>query len=174
MELVEIMRHRRSVRTYTGETIAEEKLEKILQAALLSASGRAKRPWEFIVVREKETLEKLSHCRDHGAAMLAGADCAIVVFGDEEATDVWTEDCSIAMANMYLMADALGVGCCWIQGRGRVAEDGQTTEDYIRQLLGVPENYRLEATMSLGMPAEHGPAYNLDELQWEKVHQEKF
>ena len=174
MELLEIMRHRRSVRTYTGETIAEEKLEKILQAALLSASGRAKRPWEFIVVREKETLEKLSHCRDHGAAMLAGADCAIVVFGDEDATDVWTEDCSIAMANMYLMADALGVGCCWIQGRGRVAEDGQTTEDYIRQLLGVPSNYRLEATMSLGMPAEHGPSYNLDELQWEKVHQENF
>ena len=83
MELLEIMRHRRSVRTYTGETIAEEKLEKILQAALLSASGRAKRPWEFIVVREKETLEKLSHCRDNGAAMLTGADCAIVVFGDE-------------------------------------------------------------------------------------------
>lgn len=176
-KLLEIMAHRRSVRTYTGETVSEGNIERILQAAVLAASGRAKRPWEFVVVRDKEKLEKLSHCRDHGAAMLAGADCAVVVFGDEEKTDVWTEDCSIAMANMYLMADALGVGCCWIQGRGRVAEDGQATEDFVRQLLGVPENCRLEAILSLGMPDKHPGAYDetqVADLIKEKVHWEKF
>lgn len=174
MELLEIMRHRRSVRKYTGEPVPEEALEKVLQAALLSASGRARQPWEFVVVRNKETLEKLSHCRDHGAAMLAGAECAIVVFGDEEKTDVWTEDCSIAMANMYLMADAQGLGCCWIQGRCRTSEDGGSTEEYVHQLLGVPANYRLEAIMSLGIPAEHAEPYELDKLKWQKVHQEQF
>lgn len=174
MDLLEIMRKRRSVRTYTGEPVSEENLEKILKAGLLSASGRAIRPWEFIVVREKAALRKMAAARAMGAKMLEGADCAIVVLGDEEKTDVWTEDCSIAMANMHLMADSLGVGSCWIQGRLREASDGRTTEAYARELLGYPENYRLEAILSLGMPEQHPEARNLEELPMEKVHQEKW
>lgn len=174
MDLLEIMRKRRSVRTYTGEPVSEENLEKILKAGLLSASGRAIRPWEFIVIREKAALRKMAAARAMGAKMLEGADCAIVVLGDEEKTDVWTEDCSIAMANMHLMADSLGVGSCWIQGRLREASDGRTTEAYARELLGYPENYRLEAILSLGMPEQHPEARNLEELPMEKVHQEKW
>lgn len=174
MDLLEIMRKRRSVRTYTAEPVSEENLEKILKAGLLSASGRAIRPWEFIVIREKAALRKMAAARAMGAKMLEGADCAIVVLGDEEKTDVWTEDCSIAMANMHLMADSLGVGSCWIQGRLREASDGRTTEAYARELLGYPENYRLEAILSLGMPEQHPEARNLEELPMEKVHQEKW
>ena len=174
MDLLEIMKHRRSVRKYTGEKIEEEKLQQILTAALLAPSGRAIRPWEFVVVRDKETLTKLSKAREHGAEMLAGADCAVVVFGDESKTDVWTEDCCNAMAHMYLMASALGVGCCWIQGRLRNTPEGILTEDYVRDLLDVPSQYRLEAIMSLGMPAETPAPYDVDKLPYEKIHSEKF
>ena len=59
MDLLEIMQNRRSVRSYTGEKIAKEKLDKILQAGLLSASGRSRKPWEFVVIQEKEMLEKI-------------------------------------------------------------------------------------------------------------------
>lgn len=174
MELLKTMQSRRSVRTYTEEHISEEQLEKVLQAGLLSASGRAIRPWEFIVVRNKETLAKMAESRAAGAAMLTGADCAIVVLGDAEKTDVWTEDCSIAMANMHLMADALGLGSCWIQGRLRMAADGRTTEEFLRELLKFPENYKLEAILSLGMPQNHPAAYELDALDLSKVHREVF
>ena len=174
MDLLEIMKHRRSVRKYTGEKIEEEKLQQILTAALLAPSGRDMRPWEFVVVRDKETLSKLSKAREHGAEMLAGADCAVVVFGDESKTDVWTEDCCNAMAHMYLMASALGVGCCWIQGRLRKTPEGILTEDYVRDLLDVPSQYRLEAIMSLGMPAETPAPYDVDKLPYEKIHSEKF
>lgn len=174
MDLLEIMKHRRSVRKYTGEKIEEEKLQQILTAALLAPSGRAIRPWEFVVVRDKETLTKLSKAREHGAEMLAGADCAVVVFGDESKTDVWTEDCCNAMAHMYLMASALGVGCCWIQGRLRKTPEGILTEDYVRDLLDVPSQYRLEAIMSLGMPAETPVPYDVDKLSYEKIHSETF
>ena len=139
MDLLEIMKNRRSVRTYTGEPVPEEKLIQILQAGLLSASGRAVRPWEFIVVRNKETLKQMAGSRTAGAKMLEEADCAVVVLGDEKKTDVWTEDCAIAMANMHLMADSLSVGSCWIQGRLREASDGKTTEEYLRKLLGYPD-----------------------------------
>lgn len=174
MELLNIMKNRRSVRTYTGEAVTEEQIEKILQAALLSASGKAIRPWEFVVVKNKETLAKLAESRAMGAGMLTGADCAIVVIADADKSDVWTEDCSIAMANMHLMADALGLGSCWIQGRLRMAADGRTTEEYTRELLKFPENYKLEAILSLGVPQDHPAAYELETLDLSKVHREVF
>ena len=164
MELLEVMQKRRSVRTYTGEAVSEEDVTCILQAGLLSASGKAIRPWEFIVVRNKETLKSMSRCRGAGSQMLEAADCAVVVLGDEEKSDVWVEDCSVAMANMHLMADSLGVGSCWIQGRLREAPGGRTTEAYLRELLEFPENYRLEAILSLGMPQNHPGAYELGDL----------
>ncbi len=174
MELLEVMQKRRSVRTYTGEAVSEEDVTCILQAGLLSASGKAIRPWEFIVVRNKETLKSMSRCRVAGSQMLEAADCAIVVLGDEEKSDVWVEDCSVAMANMHLMADSLGVGSCWIQGRLREAPGGRTTESYLRELLEFPENYRLEAILSLGMPQNHPGAYELGDLLEGKVHRERF
>ncbi len=169
-QLLEIMRNRRSVREYIGESISEDKLCQILQAGLLAPSGRARRPWEFVVVKEKDVLAKLAKARAHGASMLEEADCAVVVLADPELTDVWTEDCSIAMTQMHLMADYLGVGSCWIQGRLREAVDGSTTEHYVRELLQVPENYVLEAILSLGMPKDHRPPYELEGLLEEKVH----
>lgn len=174
MELLEIMKNRRSVRQYTGEPIPEEKLELVIQAGLLSPSGRARRPWEFIVVRDKEMLAKLAQCRTHGSAMLAGADCAIVVIADPEKTDVWSEDCSIAMTNMHLMADHLGLGSCWIQGRLREAPDGRLTKDYLRDLLGFPETYELEAILSLGMAEDHPAPHTLEELPLQQVHRETY
>ena len=174
MELLEIMQNRRSIRKYTGEEVTEEKLRTILQAGLLSASSRGRRPWEFIVVKEKTMLEKMSQCRVGSAKMLAGADTAVVVLGMEDETDVWVEDCSIVMSNMHLMADSLGVGSCWVQGRLRQTPDGQTTEEYLRELLGFPENYRLEAILSLGMPKTRKPATALDELDMDKIHFERY
>lgn len=174
MELIEMMRSRRSVRRYTGEAVPEEKLERVLQAGLLSESGKAKRPWEFIVVRDKAALQALSGFRTVGSDMLRGADCAIVVVADTAETDVWVEDCSVAMANMHLMADSLGLGSCWIQGRLREAPDGRTSEEYVRTLLGFPEKYALEAVLSLGISADHPAPHTLEELPVEKIHREKF
>lgn len=173
MDLLEIMRKRRSIRSYTQEQIPEESLMKILQAGLLSESGKAKRPWEFIVVRDKETLAYLSGCRAGGVKMLKEAQCAIVVIGDAKEQDVWVEDCSVAMAHMHLMASSLEIGSCWIQGRLRESDE-KTTEEYVREKLGFPENYKLEAILSLGMPAVKMPAYQLEELPMEKVKWEKF
>ena len=105
--------------------------------------------------------------------MLKEAQCAIVVIGDETEQDVWIEDCSVAMANMHLMASSLDIGSCWIQGRLRESDE-KTTEEYVREKLGFPENYKLEAILSLGMPAVKMPAYQLEELPMEKVKWEKF
>lgn len=174
MDLLDRMKHRRSVRSYTGQPVAEEALQKVLQAGLLSASSRSIRPWEFVVVRDRKMLQVLSECRIGSAKMLQHADCAIVVFADAEKSDVWVEDCSIAMANMHLMADALGLGSCWIQGRLREAPDGRSTEEYVQSALHVPARYRLEAILSLGMPETHPAPHSIDELPVDQVHWETF
>ena len=106
--------------------------------------------------------------------MLAGASAAIVVIADPGKTDVWTEDCSIVMSNMHNMAEDLGLGSCWIQGRLRQAPDGRTTEEYLRDVLGYPEEYRLEAILSIGVPEMHPEGRKLSEVLEEKVHFEKY
>ena len=101
-ELLRAMQKRRSVRNYSGEPVPMEKLNMILEAGMLAPSGRAIRPWELIVIRDKQKLISLSSCRMGGSArMLAGADLAIAVLGDEEKSDVWTEDCCVVMENMH-------------------------------------------------------------------------
>jgi len=173
-ELLHTMLRRRSIRQYTGEPVSEEQLQYILQAGLLSASGRRRRPWELIVVRNRDTLNQLSVCRDGAAGMLSGADCAVIVLGDREKSDTIIEDCSIVMANMHLMASSLGLGSCWIQGRIRNAPDGRTTEEYVRELLHFPEQYQLEAILSIGVPAKAASAYDLESLPYEKLHYDQF
>ncbi|HHX36461.1 MAG TPA: nitroreductase, partial [Clostridiaceae bacterium] len=143
MELLEVLQKRRSIRKYTGEPIPDEKLTAIIQAGLLSASSRSFRPWELIVIKDRETLEKLSLSRKNAAFMLENSDVAIVVIGDTELSTTWIEDCSVVLSNMHLMADSLGIGSCWVQGRVRNSRDGRTTDECVRELLGYPEKYQL-------------------------------
>ena len=174
-QMMETFLNRRSVRSYTGEAVPMEKLNTIIMAGLSSASSRAIRPWDLIVVRDKDKLIEMSGCRLKGSSrMLAGADAAIVVVGDEERSAVWIEDCSVVMANMHLMASALGVGSCWIQGRDREAVDGETTEDFLRRILQFPSESRLLAILSLGMPDEELPARTPESLPFNKVHINKY
>ena len=81
-DLLEIMRTRRSVRKYTEEKISDENIKKILSAALLAPSGHSKYPCEFIVVKNRETLNKMSHCRVNVAKMLESAFAAVVVIAE--------------------------------------------------------------------------------------------
>lgn len=174
MKLLDVMLKRRSIRKYTEEIIPDDIIKRILQAGLLSFSGRNLDPWEFIVVKDKDILRSLSKTKKAGSAMLAEADCAIVVIGDKDKTDVWTEDCSIAMTYMHMMAADQGVGSCWIQCRLRETADGQNSEEYVRGVLNIPENYGVEAILSLGIPEQEREPKVLSDIQLDKIHENKF
>ena len=86
-------------------------------------------------MHDRAMLDDLAERREQGAAMLAGADAAIVVVADPELADTWCEDRSIVMANMQLLeAAASGVGSCSIQGRLRQAADGRSTHEFVERL----------------------------------------
>lgn len=175
MDMLSTILHRRSVRQYTDERIPDALLDKILFAGLAAASSKNRRPWEFIVVRDKEMLNELGDCRPSAGNLLGKCDTAIVVAADSELVDVWVEDCASAMTQMHLMADALGVGSCWLQVRLRTAPDGtRETQSVIRELLGIPEKYSVMAILTLGMPASHPGARTVDDLPLDKIHRERF
>jgi len=174
MEFINLLQNRRSVRKYTGTPVTEDQLQLILQAGLLSPTSHNSKPWHFIVIRDRAMLQYLSDCRVGSAKMLENAACAIAVLGDQDKTVCWTEDCSVALTQMHLMTEALGLGSCWIQCRLREAPDGRPTEEYVRDLIGFPQNLRLEAILSLGMPKNKPAAHTEDELLIERIHREKF
>ena len=169
MDILEIMRSRRSVRRYTDEKISDDDLKKIVSGALLAPSGHSKYPCEFIVVTNRELLEKMSHCRKGVAKMLEGAAAAVVVIADKNISDTFVEDSCVAMMNMELVATSLGIGNCWIQVRNREAEDDSTSETYLRGLLNFPENFACQSILSLGYPAKPPRVRELDSLNFDKV-----
>ena len=173
-DLLELMRSRRSVRQYTDEKISDEQIKKILSAALLAPSGHSKYPCEFIVVKNPETLEKLSHCRVGVAKMLTQAAAAVVVIADKEKSDTVVEDSAVAMMNMELMATSLGIGNCWIQVRAREAENNSPSEEYLREILKFPANFMCQSILSLGVPAKTPRQRELDKLNFDKIHSEIF
>ncbi len=174
MDALELILARRSVRQYTDEPIPQAKLEAILHAGLAAASSKNRRPWEFVVVTQRDPLSALAACRPGASKLLDGCQAAIVVAADAELVDVWVEDCASAMTQMHLAASMLGVGSCWLQVRMRTSADGRDTADVVREVLGFPERYGVMAILTLGMPAVTPPPHTVEELLTDKIHHERF
>ena len=116
----------------------------------------------------KKTHWTNCHGPNH-TAFLKNAALGIVICGDETKSDVWVEDCSIAAILTQLTAQSIGLGSCWIQIRNRMHEEGITSESYIRNLLGLPENLKVECILSLGYPAEKKDGIPKDRLDFNKI-----
>ncbi|MCC8037443.1 MAG: nitroreductase family protein [Bacteroidales bacterium] len=166
----ELLVNRRSIRRYTPEPIDPEHVRLILEAALMSPTSKSSRPWQFVVVEDKEMLERLSECKEHGAGPIARAPLAIVVAVDPAKTDPWIEDASIAAYGIQLQAAALGLGSCWIQVRDRYRADGISANEYVQELLGIPETLPVVCIISIGHPDETRKPQDTAKLLWEQVH----
>lgn len=169
MALMDILMKRRSIRSYTGEPVSHKDLEKILMAGLIGPTGKGKKPWRFVVVTDPGKLEALSGMRKPAPAAFKTAAAAIAVFGDPDVSDTWVEDCSIAMENMHVMADDLGLGSVWIQGRLREADEGGTASDHARKVLGVENGYELEAVLLVGHIHSHPTHHTKADVDWSFV-----
>ena len=163
--LHQLLVNRRSIRRYTSEAIDPESVRLILEAALLAPTSKSSRPWQFVVVEDKETLQRLSECKPAGAGPIAKASLAIVVAADPSLSDPWVED-----AFMQLQAEDLGLGSCWIQVRGRFAADGTPSEEHVQSVLGMPDTLPVVCIITLGHKDEERKPVDTSKLLWEKVH----
>lgn len=168
--LHQLLVNRRSIRRYTPQPIDSEHVRMILEAALLSPTSKSSRAWEFVVIEDKQTLDSLSQCKMAGAGPVAKATLAVVVAVDTTSTEPWIEDGSIAASNMMLQAADLGIGSCWIQVRGRGTADGTPSEDFVQDLLGIPEHIIPLCIITLGYADEQRKPQDCEKLLWEKIH----
>lgn len=172
--MLKILSSRRSTRKFTAEPVSPEVTDLLVQAALYSASSRGIRPWELIVVTDREKLSELSRVKEHGSAFLEKAPLALVVLGDPQARDVWIEDASILSSNILLEAEALDLGACWIQIRNRTAADGTASQEVVRSILKIPESLSVLSIIAIGQRAEEKRPYSKADLQRNKVHYERY
>jgi len=140
---------------------------------MVSPSGNHVNPWEFVVVREKEKLSKLGDC-GKWQSFVKDCNVAIVILGKESLTDTWLEDCSIAGAHIYLESANQGLGCCWARVREGKTEDGKDREEYVRNVLGIPKEYRVVSIMAIGYSAIEIPPHSEEEYDESKVHENLF
>jgi len=140
----------------------------------MSPASKRSNPWEFIFIENKETLEKLSECKPHGAAFLKSAALAIVILADPLKSDVWVEDTSIASIYLQLAAEDMGLGSCWIQIHKRLHSSGISASDYIKDLLKIPLEYEVESIIAIGYKDEIRQEFDLNKAQIDRIHKEIF
>ena len=165
MNVLEVIKKRRSVRKYKEDPIPEEALLRVLEAARLAPSGKNFQPWKFIIVKDKSLKEKLAHA-SAGQFFMAEAPIIIVGCGfpDDSYTRMgrymksWSVDVTIALDHLMLQAQEEGLGTCWI---------GSFEEEEVKEILNVPEGVKVLALTPLGYPGEI-PAFrgrkSLDEI----------
>ena len=143
----ELIKARRSMRKFTEEELTQEQVVTLMKAALMAPTSKRSNAWQFIVVDEKDKLKELSYCKEQASQFIADAALAVVVVADPLASDVWIEDASIASIYLQLQAEDMGLGSSWVQ------------------VLSV---------IAIGHKGMERKPFNEDNLQWEKIHINKY
>ncbi len=163
MEVMEVIKTRRSIRDYEDKSIPEEKLYKILEAARLSPSARNSQDRKFIIVRDKQKRLELARAA-RGQRHVADAPVIIVAVGTKPEyhmpNDVpaYGVDLAIALDHMTLVAVEEGLGTCWIGGFLQASA---------RDVLNIPDKYIIAAMLTIGFPRtipEEKPRKTLGEI----------
>ncbi|MFH1905439.1 MAG: nitroreductase family protein [bacterium] len=150
MEIMEIIRKRRSVRSYQSKEVEQEKLDLLLEAARLAPSASNRQEWRFIVVREFSARQKLMAAAKGqsfvGQAPVVIACCAksdnhIMACGQP----CYPIDVAIAIDHITLKATEEGLGTCWV---------GAFDENEVKKILNIPEEIRVVELLTLGYPQQ--------------------
>jgi nitroreductase len=143
MDVFEAVRTVLAVRQYDGRPVPRETIDRVVEAGRLTASSMNRQPWHFVVVTEREGLERLGEAVRTGSYVRDAAFAiAVAVEGDSTFA---VSDASRAIQSMILTAWDEGVGSNWTGFRGL---------DEARTVLGIPEDHDVVAVLPFGYPAE--------------------
>ena len=165
MDVLEAIHTRRSIREYQDKDVPEDLVKKIIAAAMSAPSAGNVRPWQFVVLTDRDLLRQVPRIHPH-AAMAASAPVSILVCGDlslERYPGNWIADCSAATQNLLLAAHGSGLGAVWT---GVYPE--QDRVEGFRDLLGLPEHVVPLALIPMGYPLQQPPRQ--DRYEEDKIH----
>ena len=164
--MLDLIQKRRSIRKYTPEPIADADIQSMLEAAMAAPSASNIKPWEFVVVRDRELCRRLAETHQY-SKMAAEAAVVFVICGREGESRHWVEDTSAATQNLLLAAAGLGLGAVWVAVYPHVER-----EEYVRNLLGIPSGRRILCLVPAGHPAEAKPPRS--QYDPSKVHYDRY
>ncbi len=170
MDAMEAILTRRSIRDYTRESISPEIIQGLLQAAMSAPSSKGSRPWHFLVIDDRKTLNRIPLYFPY-AFMVRRAPAAIIVCGDEAQSAYglyWTFDCCAATENILLAARAYGLGAVWCGAY--LAETPQ--EVNFQTWLGIPKSIIPFSIVPIGYPAEDKP--QSDSFDSSRIHRNRW
>ncbi|MFP3928187.1 MAG: nitroreductase family protein [Desulfobacteraceae bacterium] len=160
--MIDLIRTRRSIRSFTPEAVEEALLDRVLEAGTWAPSGLNNQPWKFVVVRGSNVRDELGGQTKYGT-IIRQAPVAVAVFLDHRDSYDRTKDVQAIGAciqNMLLAAHGLGLGAVWL---GEILKNRREVE----RILGVPGECELMAVVALGHPAQtkrRGSRKLLDEV----------
>ena len=163
MDVMDAIRERYSVRKFKPYEIAEEKLERVLEAARLAPSARNLQEWRFVVVQDEATRRALAEAAN-GQQFVAEAPVVIVgcAITSEHIMSCGLHcfpiDVSIAMAYITLKAVEEDLGTCWI---------GAFKPERVHEILGIPNEVIIVGLLPIGYPDDEAPQkkrLELDEI----------
>lgn len=143
---LETIFNRKSVRKYTERPVDKEMLETLVRAGMAAPSSRDRRPWEFIIVTDRNLLDTMGDGLPL-ARMLKETKQAIIVCGDTiKSNNAWQLDCSAAAQNVLLAAESMGLGAVWTAAypypeRMKIVRDALQLPEHIVPLTVIPIGY---------------------------------
>ena len=154
-EVLEAIRNRRSRFRFKDEKVDMENIKTILEAGRWAPSFGNSQPWEFIVVSDKDLIDKLSKIAGNVTIFserIKHAQFMIAVVVDPEKDSYhFVEDGAVASQNMALAAHSLGLAAYWIGIYNR-ENKRKSAERQAKELLGVPKEYRMISILPIGKP----------------------
>ncbi len=149
IDMLEIIRSRRSIREYAEDLPKDEEIEKILEAGRWAPSGLNNQPWRFLVIKDKNKKDGLAAFTKYGK-IIKEAPAALVVCMD--ISDSYNRDKDLmamgaCIQNMLLEAHTLGLGACWL---GEILNKKQEVKQYLK----LDADLEIMAVITLGKPDE--------------------
>jgi nitroreductase len=158
--VLDVIRKRRTVRAFTDEEVTDEQVESILEMAMYAPTYMNRKPWHFVVIRDKDLQEKLGETLGV-RPYIQQASAVIAVYGDPEISSTWNLDGCAAIENMLIAATALGLGSAWAGSPGN--RGWPETEELMKEALKVPTGFRAVSLVCLGHPAKMVVPHSKDE-----------
>ena len=171
VEFEEIINTRRSIREYADRDVSDDDILKIIKAGMQAPGSRlGAEPWEFVVVKDKETLAKLGEIKPR----VTNAPVAIVLVANIERAfykTVWQQDMGAACENMLLEAVNLGLGGLW---NGVAPEEERMKK--IGKIIGIEDITDLKpySIVTIGYPADGWENKFMDKFDEERIHYERY
>lgn len=160
--------NRRAIRKYTTEQVGAEKIDTIMRSAIYAPSALNKQPWEIRVVQNPTILEEFNkrfiafaqgkefqgsaaNYKKPGFSIFHSAPTVIVIASDKSNPNA-KMDVGIALQNILLSADALGLGTCPLGTLVPILNLPENQD--LLKLLNIPEGYEVAINVALGYPNE--------------------